>query len=95
MAVIQVDSTFSLAFKCHNVAEACYATFSTPFLLAGQRRSQGARLIEPGMPCKQSIISLPCPRFSHEVGDATSIAATERPEGLRGRGTQRKLHASG
>src|SRR5258705_11186078 len=28
--------------------------------------SQGARRIEPGMPCQQSINSLPCPRFSHE-----------------------------
>src|SRR5258705_2868082 len=28
--------------------------------------SQGARRIEPGMPCQQSINSLPCPRFSHK-----------------------------
>src|ERR1700694_5275285 len=30
--------------------------------------SQGARRIEPGMPCQQSINSLPCLRFSHESG---------------------------
>jgi hypothetical protein len=35
-------------------------------LMAGLRRSQGANLIEPAMPCQQSINSLPCPRFSHE-----------------------------
>ena len=70
MAVIQLDSRFSLALTLERGQGR--ATMNdcdipkAPFLLAGQRRSQGARLIEPGMPCQQSIISLPCPRFSHE-----------------------------
>ena len=70
MAVIQVDSTFSLAFTLERGRGRARTNdgdiLDAPFLLAGQRRSQGARLIEPGMPCQQSIISLPCPRFSHE-----------------------------
>jgi hypothetical protein len=39
---------------------------NAPFLLAGRRHSQGVNLIKPGMPCQQSINSLPCPSFSHE-----------------------------
>ena len=35
-------------------------------VLAERDVSRGAKPLEPGMPCQQSIYSLACPRFSHE-----------------------------
>src|SRR6266852_5212865 len=68
---------------------------NAPFLLARQRRSQGAILIEPGMLVSKASILYRALVFLMRVGDASPIATPERPEGLRGCGAERKLHASG
>jgi hypothetical protein len=45
----------------------------------GINTAQGSKPIEPDMPCKQSIYSLSCLRFSHESGHAPAITTAERP----------------
>jgi hypothetical protein len=40
--------------------------FNAPFAELDQSRGRGAQSLEPGIPCPQSMVSLPCLSFSHD-----------------------------
>ena len=66
---IQVDNLY-LPLSAPGIVRSGSRTVDCDILcsivLAERDVSRGARPLEPGMPCQQSIYSLACPRFSNE-----------------------------